>query len=121
MASPSGRYPVAYDVEPPLHDRNRLTVFFRIILAIPHLVLVGGPGFAIGSGGWLWHAGGHAHGVWGFGWGSHGILGAAAGLMAFIAWFAILFTGSYPERSLPFRRRVFALVAAGRIVPAAHA
>jgi len=30
-------YPVTYDVEPQLHDRNRIIVFFRIILAIPHL------------------------------------------------------------------------------------
>ena len=52
-AGQSASYPVAYDVEPQLHDRNRLTVFFRFFLAIPHLILVGGPGLALG-GGFAW-------------------------------------------------------------------
>jgi hypothetical protein len=43
-------YPVTCDVEPQLHDRNRLAVLFRIILAIPHLILVGGPAFVRGCG-----------------------------------------------------------------------
>ena len=37
MADQSASYPVVYSVEPQLHNRNRLTAFFRIILAIPHL------------------------------------------------------------------------------------
>ncbi len=45
--TPTGTgYPVTYDVQPQRTDRNRVTVFFRIILAIPHLILVGGPGFS---------------------------------------------------------------------------
>jgi hypothetical protein len=36
-----GPYPAGLDVEPPAGPRNRLTVFFRIILALPHLVLLG--------------------------------------------------------------------------------
>ena len=94
-------YPVAYDVEPQLHDRNRLTVFFRIILAIPHLILVGGPGFALGCGGWAWE-----HGDWtlGFRWGSNGILGVVAGIMAIIAWFAILFANTHPRGLWDFAR-----------------
>jgi hypothetical protein len=38
-------YRVTFNVEPQLHDRDRLTVFLRIILAVPHLVLVGGHGY----------------------------------------------------------------------------
>lgn len=84
-------YPVTYDVEPQLHDRNRVTVFFRIVLAIPHLILVGGPAFALGCG-------------WGFHWGSSGILGIVAGVMAIIAWFAILFASTHPRGLWDFVR-----------------
>src|SRR6476469_951388 len=92
----SASYPVAYSVEPQLHDRNRLTTLFRIILAIPHLILVGAPGFAYGCAGWIWGPGGHGHGEWGFRWGSGGVLGVVAGVMAIIAWFAILFASTHP-------------------------
>ena len=91
-------YPIAYDVEPRLDDRNRLTVFFRIILAIPHLILVGGPAFALGCG-WGMH-----HGSDGFLLGSNGILGVVAGVMAIIAWFAILFAGTHPRGLWDFAR-----------------
>jgi hypothetical protein len=37
-----------YEVQPPERPRNRLTNAFRIILAIPHLLLVGGPGIGWG-------------------------------------------------------------------------
>jgi hypothetical protein len=86
-------YPVAFDVEPQLHDRNRLTVFFRIILAIPHLILVGGPAFAVGCG-WSAH------------WGGSGVLGLGAGVMAIIAWFAILFADTHPRGLWDFARYV---------------
>ena len=33
-------YPVSYDVTPQLTGRNRLTALFRIILAIPQLLIV---------------------------------------------------------------------------------
>ena len=39
----SPQYPVAFDVQPQLGGRNRLTVGFRFILAIPQALLVGGP------------------------------------------------------------------------------
>ncbi len=84
-------YPVTYDVEPQLHDRNRLTVLFRIILAIPHLILVAGPAFVLGCG-------------WGFHWGSSGILGIVAGVMAIIAWFAILLASTHPRGLWDFVR-----------------
>src|SRR3712207_5604054 len=86
-------YPVTYEVERP-QEYNRLTVAFRLILAIPHLFLVGGLGlFATG----------------GFNASrddsalqtilsvvNTGVLIIVAGILVFIAWFAILFTGRFP-------------------------
>jgi hypothetical protein len=82
-------HPVQLRIEPALEHRNRLTCAFRILLAIPHLVLVGGPialmlswaGRPEGQG---WETGG-------------GVLGAVALVAAAIAWFAILFTGRHPD------------------------
>jgi len=37
----AGPYPVTVSVDGPLEHRNRMTVFFRPLLAIPHLLLVG--------------------------------------------------------------------------------
>ncbi len=55
-------YPVDFDVEPCTTGRNRLTVAFRIILAIPQVILgscsegsLGGRG-AISTGGGSWRA-----------------------------------------------------------------
>ena len=59
-------YPVAYSVKHEAVGRNRLTVFFRLILAIP----------------WL---------IWGSLW------GIAVFFTVIGAWFALLFTGRYPE------------------------
>jgi hypothetical protein len=58
-------YPVRFDVE---HQErySRLTTFFRILLAIPHLI-------------WIL--------IWGI----------ATEFAVIIAWFAILFTGRYPQ------------------------
>jgi hypothetical protein len=78
-------------VAPALTGRNRLTVAFRAILAIPHLLLVGTPaavGFTIG-----WGSSGQPNAQWGA---TSGVLGAVAGVCAFIAWFAIVFGGVYP-------------------------
>ena len=89
-------YPVSFDVEPQLHGRNRLTVFFRFILAIPHLLLVGGPGIALGGGVFWrreWQDGTR---WWSLDWGS-GALGLAAFVMAVIAWFAIIFANQHPR------------------------
>lgn len=74
--------------------RNRLTVAFRIILAIPHLILAGGVN-AVGGGvsfsrandGWDYAVG--LAGV--------GVLGVASWFCAIISWFAILFTGVQPR------------------------
>ena len=83
---------VDVDVTPALTDRNRLTCAFRVILAIPHILLVGGPIAFAGS----WIVGSEDH--WGIEWGAGtGVLGAVASVVAVIAWFAILFTGRCPD------------------------
>lgn len=63
-------YPVTYTQRPP-EQRNRLTVFFRLIIAIPHLI---------------WAC----------------LYGIAFGIVVFIAWFAILFTGRWPQGMYDF-------------------
>lgn len=63
-------YAVAYQQSPAV-DRNRLTVFFRFIMVIPHLI-----------------------------WGS--FYGIGAFVVTFLAWFAIIFTGRYPEGMYDF-------------------
>jgi len=57
---------VRVDFQPQLTDRNRVTVFFRIFLMIPHLIALA-------------------------------VLGVAAFVVYVIAWFAVLFTGRFPE------------------------
>jgi hypothetical protein len=85
-------YPIRVDVEPALRNRNRLTTAFRIFLAIPHLILVGGPLAAVLSLGWRSGDG------WTFDWGaSGGVFGVVAAVCAVIAWFAIVFTGKHPQ------------------------
>src|SRR5688572_25160760 len=83
-------YPVRLEVERAIDGRNRLTTAFRLILAIPHLILVGGPI----AGALMWSGDPESDGGSSMG---GGILGVAAGFCAIIAWFAILFTGRYPE------------------------
>lgn len=83
--------PVVLQLDPALSNRNRLTTGFRILLAIPHLLLVGGP---MGAGlTWAWSE----SGVLRDGGAGGGVLGLAAGVAALIAWFAILATGRHPE------------------------
>lgn len=85
-------YPVKLHVERATGERNKTTIGFRWILAIPHLILVGGPGF-VGAG----FIFGIANDQWWTGWGGNGVLGAVAGVCAFISWFAILFTSKHPR------------------------
>jgi hypothetical protein len=40
-------YPVSYDVTPQLTGRNRITALFRLILAIPQLLIVSAFGYAV--------------------------------------------------------------------------
>ena len=78
-------YPVSITVPPALRNRNRVTTAFRIILAIPHLILVGGAalGLTFGS---------RSGGMTSFG-GEGGLLGAVAGFLAIISWFTIVIAG----------------------------
>lgn len=80
------------EITPILGKRNRLTCAFRPILAIPHLLLVGGPTVFGISMGWRIAEGPSID--WGAG---TGVLGLVAGVIAVIAWFAIIFTGVYPR------------------------
>ena len=59
-------YPVSFEADPAQEGRNRLTSFFRYIVAIPWLIVAY-------------------------------IYGIVAEIAAIIAWFAIVFTGRYPE------------------------
>jgi Domain of unknown function (DUF4389) len=80
-------YPVSVSVQPVLTNRDRVTTAFRIILAIPHLILVGGAalGSTIGSGG------DNRLSIGGEG----GLLGAVAYFLAVISWFTIVFAGTH--------------------------
>ena len=85
-------FPVRIRVLPALDRRDRLTVAFRFILAIPHLILVGAPLAVMLS--WSRTPEGGVEHSWTAGGGG---LGAAAFVCAIIAWFAILFTASAPD------------------------
>ena len=78
-------YPVSVTVEPALENRNRLTTVFRLILAIPHIILVGG--FSIGL---VVNTGNKVK------YGSEGgLLGAVAVFLAIISWFTIVIGGTH--------------------------
>jgi hypothetical protein len=90
-ADSSSDYPAFIRVDPHVDDRNRLTTAFRIILAIPHLLLVGGPiGGALSWSSTQGDDGGAAGGSGG------GLIGFAAAVCAVISWFAIVLTGRQP-------------------------
>lgn len=78
-------YPVSVSVVPQIANRNRLTTAFRLILAIPHLILVGG---AV---------------MWSVGWrdelsfSNTGLLGAVAWALAIVSWFTIVLSGRHVE------------------------
>lgn len=85
-------YPVSYDIERP-REYNRWTVAFRLVLAIPHLILVGaGAHYAIPFGSAANDRAGD-----GLSWTmSNGLLTNLLGLLVLFAWFAIMFTGRFP-------------------------
>jgi hypothetical protein len=85
-------YPAGVVVMPALDGRNRLTAFFRFFLALPHIILVGGPIAIVSSFGWT--IGSNLEVQWGSG---TGILGMVAAICAVVSWFAILFTGRQPD------------------------
>lgn len=79
-------YPVSVSVEPALANRNRLTTAFRLILAIPHMILVGGVGMAA-----VYRDDGSATKVGSEG----GLLGAVAIFLAIVSWFTIVIAGTH--------------------------
>ena len=79
-------YPVSVGIEPLLTARDRLTTAFRLILAIPHLILVGGLGFGF--------AARNSNNSLGFG-GETGLLGAVAFFLAVASWFTIVIAGQH--------------------------
>jgi hypothetical protein len=72
-------YPIAFALDHEAEDRNRLTTFFRGIVAIPWQIVA-----------YLW--------------------GIAAGVVTFIAWFALVFTGRYPQGMYDFNAKYLRMV-----------
>lgn len=87
---PTAVHPVRLRVTPALAERDRLTTAFRVLLAIPHLLLVGGPIAAFFT--WSGNDGNVDRS-----WGASGVLGAVAFVCAIIMWFAIVFTAHAPD------------------------
>ena len=68
MSAPA--YPITVEADDAA-PQSRLGVFFRILLVIPHVIVLA-------------------------------LLGLVTGLITFVAWFTILFTGGYPEGMMNF-------------------
>jgi hypothetical protein len=78
-------YPVSVSVQPQLTNRNRLTTLFRFILAIPHLILVGGIGLGVASSGDSRTTVGS----------EGGLLGVVVAFLAIVSWFTIVLAGTH--------------------------
>lgn len=78
-------YPVTVHIEPALAHRNRLTTAFRLILAIPHVILAGGVGLGFASSG-------DSRTTLGS---EGGLLGAVAVFLAIVSWFTIVIAGAH--------------------------
>ncbi len=76
---------VVVTVEPSLTGRDRLTTAFRLILLVPHFIILGGI-TVVGA------------------WRGTGALAEAAFAMVVVAWFAVLFTGRAPHGLWLFAR-----------------
>jgi hypothetical protein len=88
-------YPVDVEIAPPVRQ-GRWGGFFRLVLAVPALVIASvlGGGLSTGSSGQgSWTASSNEETVW---W-SLSSFGGAAAAAAFLAWFAILARGSAPH------------------------
>jgi hypothetical protein len=79
-------YPVSVTIQPLLTNRNRLTTAFRLLLGIPHIILVGGIGLGV-----IWDRGDARIGASS----EAGLLGAVAFFLAIVSWFTILIVGEH--------------------------
>ncbi len=75
-------YPVTVTMTPLLAPRNKMTTAFRLVLAIPHLFLVGGIGFSM-----VFRT--RSDNVTSLG-PETGLLGVVAGALAIVSWFTIM-------------------------------
>jgi hypothetical protein len=91
LVESAAQHPVTVHVRPAIEERNRLTTAFRFFLALPHFILVGGPVALLVWAGWSSSSG------LDWGYGSGGALGLVVGVVAVIAWFAIVLTGRQPH------------------------
>lgn len=73
-------YPISFAADYEAEGRNRLTTFFRHLLAIPWAIV-------------------------------GGIFVLGAEVLAFLAWFAIVFTGRYPEGLYSFNAKALRMIA----------
>ncbi len=89
-------YPVSLSIEPQLTNRNRLTTAFRIVLAIPHLILVGGVGLGLAVSG----GGNDKTSLTG----ETGLLGAVAWILGIVSWVTILIGGEHINAIRRFTR-----------------
>jgi hypothetical protein len=80
-------YPMTIDVERQIANRDRLTVGFRLLLAIPHFLLVGGIGLGFALSG--------SRSDFSTSVGETGFLGAVAYVLAIVSWFTIVIGGSH--------------------------
>jgi len=89
-------HPVSIAIEPQLTSRNRLTTAFRIVLPIPHLILVGGVGLGLAI-----TTGGHDRTSLG---GETGLLGGVAWVLAIVSWVTIVIGGEHISAIRRFTR-----------------
>jgi len=80
-------YAVSVAVQPQLANRNRLTSAFRLILAIPHLIVVGNVGV-----GFAFRTSGRDVTVLG---GETGLLGGVVWILAIVSWVTIVIGGEH--------------------------
>ena len=89
-------YPVSVNVERNPANRNRLTVGFRLILSVPHIILVGGVGIGVAyQDSTTLKIGGET-----------GLLGLVAYALAIVSWFTILFGQVHSPGSGSSRRSI---------------
>jgi hypothetical protein len=98
---PARAYPVTYEIRRQ-EQYNRLTVAFRLILAIPQALLVGGGGYYFFS--WFPTSRSSQYGLGLF---NGGVLNLVLTVLVFFAWFAILFTGRFPLSMRNFCMMIF--------------